>query len=113
METAGLAALFASSFLSATLLPGNSEIVFLALVHQMPELEARALAVATVGNTLGGMTSYLIGRLFPKPRENRAVAWLARRAPAVVGAGDRRRAVRRVGVAAPEHRRGRVVHRRG
>jgi len=84
METAGLAALFASSFLSATLLPGNSEIVFLALVHQMPELEARALAVATVGNTLGGMTSYLIGRLFPKPRENRAVAWLARYGPAAL-----------------------------
>ena len=54
------------------------------LVHQMPELEARALAVATVGNTLGGMTSYLIGRLFPKPRENRAVAWLARYGPAAL-----------------------------
>ena len=75
---AGLAGLFASAFLSATLLPGNSEIVFLALVHHAPQLEGRALAVATVGNTLGGMTSYLIGRLLPAPREGRALAWAAR-----------------------------------
>ncbi|MET0204152.1 MAG: DedA family protein, partial [Casimicrobiaceae bacterium] len=58
--TAGLAGLFASSFLSATLLPGNSEIVFVALLHQAPELEGRALVVATLGNSLGGMTSYLV-----------------------------------------------------
>ncbi|HET9045612.1 MAG TPA: YqaA family protein [Casimicrobiaceae bacterium] len=82
--TLGLAGLFASSFLSATLLPGNSEIVFLALVHQSPEIEARALVVATVGNTLGGLTSYLVGRLFPKPDANRALAWLTRYGPAAL-----------------------------
>jgi membrane protein YqaA with SNARE-associated domain len=84
LATYGLAGLFASSFLSATLLPGNSEIVFLALVHQAPELEARALAVATLGNTLGGMTSYLVGRLFPKPEAHRALAWLTRYGPAAL-----------------------------
>ena len=78
LEAAGLAGLFASSFLSATLLPGNSEIVLVALLHQAPELEGRALAVATLGNTLGGLTSYLVGRLLPKPQQNRALAWLAR-----------------------------------
>lgn len=83
-EALGLAGLFASSFLSATLLPGNSEIVLLALLHQAPELEGRALAVATIGNTLGGMTSYLVGRLFPKPQENRALAWLTRYGPAAL-----------------------------
>jgi membrane protein YqaA with SNARE-associated domain len=57
VESVGLAGLFVASFLSATLLPGNSEIVFVALIHQAPTLEARALAVATLGNTLGGMTS--------------------------------------------------------
>ena len=77
-DTAGLAGLFVSSFLSATLMPGNSEIVFVALVHHAPELEGRALMVATIGNTLGGMTSYAIGRLFPAPREGRALAWAAR-----------------------------------
>jgi membrane protein YqaA with SNARE-associated domain len=40
--------------------------------------------VATAGNTLGGLTSYLVGRLFPRPRENRALAWLARYGPAAL-----------------------------
>jgi len=84
VEAVSLAGLFASSFLSATLLPGNSEIVFVALLHQMPELEGRALAVATLGNTLGGMTSYLVGRLLPKPQQNRALAWLTRHGPAAL-----------------------------
>ena len=83
-ETLGLWGLFASSFLSATLLPGNSEIVFVALVAKVPSLEVAALAVATLGNTLGGMTSFLVGRLFPKPHEGRAVAWLARYGPAAL-----------------------------
>ena len=52
-ESLSIAGLFASSFLSATLLPGNSEIVLLALLHQMPALKWTALVVATVGNTLG------------------------------------------------------------
>jgi membrane protein YqaA with SNARE-associated domain len=77
-DTVGLAGLFASSFLSATLLPGNSELVFVALVHHAPALEGRALAAATLGNTLGGMTSYAIGRVFPAPHESRAAAWVAR-----------------------------------
>jgi membrane protein YqaA with SNARE-associated domain len=83
-ESLGLWGLFASSFLSATLLPGNSEIVFVALLHHAPALEGPALAVATIGNTLGGLTSYLVGRLFPRPRESRAVAWLQRYGPAVL-----------------------------
>jgi membrane protein YqaA with SNARE-associated domain len=62
---AALAGLFASSFLSATILPGNSEIVLGALVATMPSLLWPAIGVATVGNTLGGMTSYLIGRFIP------------------------------------------------
>jgi membrane protein YqaA with SNARE-associated domain len=80
----GLWGLFASSFLSATLLPGNSEIVFVALLHAAPELETRALAVATVGNTLGGMSSYLVGRLVPKPHAGRTVDWLTRWGPAAL-----------------------------
>jgi membrane protein YqaA with SNARE-associated domain len=56
-----LVGLFASSSLSATLLPGNSEIVLVAILHEAPALKWPALAVATIGNTLGGMTSYAIG----------------------------------------------------
>jgi membrane protein YqaA with SNARE-associated domain len=84
LATLGLAGLFASSFLSATLLPGNSELVLLALLNEAPEQKWPALALATLGNTLGGMTSYLIGRLFPKPGEGRATEWLQRYGPAAL-----------------------------
>jgi membrane protein YqaA with SNARE-associated domain len=63
-EWAALAGLFSSAFLSATLLPGQSELALLALLYFMPAWTLTAIAVATVGNTLGGMTSYLIGRFF-------------------------------------------------
>ena len=79
-----LIGLFASSFLSATLLPGNSEIVLLAVLHEAPALKWPALVVATIGNTLGGMTSYAIGRIFPKPRAGRTVEWLKRYGPAAL-----------------------------
>lgn len=64
-DAAALAGLFASSFLSATILPGNSEIVLGALVASAPSLLWPAVGIATLGNTLGGMTSYAIGRLVP------------------------------------------------
>ena len=64
-EWAALAGLFASSFVSATILPGNSEIVLGAIVAASPDARWAAIAVATVGNTLGGMTSYALGRLIP------------------------------------------------
>ncbi len=79
-----LVGLFASSFLSATLLPGNSEIVLVAVLHEGSALKWPALVTATIGNTLGGMTSYAIGRFFPNPREGRAVAWLKRYGPAAL-----------------------------
>jgi membrane protein YqaA with SNARE-associated domain len=66
MESLGpLAGLLASSFVSATILPGNSELVLAAIVAATPELRWPAVAVATVGNTLGGMTSWAIGRALP------------------------------------------------
>ena len=83
-ESLSLVGLFASSFLSATLLPGNSEIVLLTVLHQAPALKWPALVIATIGNTLGGMTSYAIGRFFPQPRGGRAVAWLKRYGPAAL-----------------------------
>jgi membrane protein YqaA with SNARE-associated domain len=74
-----LAGLFASAFLSATVLPGSSEIALAALVAHAPAHAPAAVLVATVGNTLGGMTSYAIGRALPAtPRDHRALA-LARR----------------------------------
>jgi membrane protein YqaA with SNARE-associated domain len=64
-EAAALAGLLASSFLSATILPGNSEVVLAAVVSRLPDLFWTAVAVATLGNTAGGMTSYALGRLIP------------------------------------------------
>jgi membrane protein YqaA with SNARE-associated domain len=63
---AGLAGLFLASFLAATLLPGGSEAVLVALVLAHPEQSAAALVLATLGNTLGGMTTYGLGRLIPE-----------------------------------------------
>lgn len=64
-EQASLLALFTSSFLAATLLPGGSEAVLAGVLVAYPDLLWQALILATIGNTLGGMSSYLIGRLLP------------------------------------------------
>ena len=63
---AGLAGLYLASFLSATLLPGGSEAVLFAVVKLHPEQMLPALVLATLGNTLGGMTTYFMGRLLPQ-----------------------------------------------
>lgn len=62
---AGLLGLFLSSFLAATLLPGGSEVVLFALIKLHPEQAVPALMLATIGNTLGGMTTYGMARLLP------------------------------------------------
>ena len=78
-ESAGLVTLFVSSFLAATLLPGGSEVVFGALLLAERVSFGSALAVATLGNTLGGLSTYLIGRLVPEVKTDaKSVAWLRR-----------------------------------
>lgn len=73
-----LAGLFTSAFVSATLFPGASEAVLLALVSAWPEAIWLALAVATVANTLGSMTSYILGRFFPKKVSDQALQFINR-----------------------------------
>ncbi|MCK9989141.1 MAG: DedA family protein [Rugosibacter sp.] len=73
-----LAGLFIASFLSATVLPGGSELVLLALVKNYPTQTGEAFLLATLGNTLGGMTTYWMARALPKPKDPRRLA-LARR----------------------------------
>jgi len=58
--------LFLASFAAATLIPLPSEAALFAYLKAYPERAALAVAVATVGNTAGGMTSYLLGRLIPE-----------------------------------------------
>ena len=76
---AGLAGLFLASFLSATLLPGGSEVVLLAVVLRHPDQASAALLLATIGNTLGGMTTWGMGRLIPAHLAPRKSAMVARR----------------------------------
>lgn len=84
-ETGGLGALFASSFLAATILPGGSELVFAGLLMSGAATLWPALLVATLGNTLGGLSSYLIGRLVPeKKAAGRAIEWVKRRGAAIL-----------------------------
>lgn len=63
---AGLSGLFLACFLAATFLPGGSEVVFLAFIATWPEQKMEALLFATLGNTLGGMSSYALARLLPE-----------------------------------------------
>lgn len=55
------AALFVVSFLAATLLPLGSEWLLVALLLD-GKAPAVVIMIATIGNTLGGATNYLIGR---------------------------------------------------
>lgn len=65
-----LATLFALSFAAATLVPLPSEAALFAYIHMYPDRAALAVAIATAGNTAGGMTSYAIGRLVPQKKLN-------------------------------------------
>lgn len=62
---ASLTGLLIASFLAATLLPGGSEAVLLAVLATYPEQRDTALLLATLGNTAGGMVSYAMGRFIP------------------------------------------------
>lgn len=85
----GLSTVFVVSFVSATLLPLGSEPAVFGLIKLNPELFWPAILVATVGNTLGGATSWWMGlgahKAVDKARgsttELRALRWLQRLGP--------------------------------
>lgn len=58
----GYVGLFLVSFISATVIPASSEAVFVLMISNGFD-PIVSLSLATVGNTLGGMTSYFLGRL--------------------------------------------------
>jgi len=58
----GYAGLFIASFLAATVVPFSSEVVFSALVFGGLD-PWTCVVVASLGNWLGGMSSYFLGRL--------------------------------------------------
>ncbi|MGF1785092.1 DedA family protein [Photobacterium swingsii] len=73
--------LFSTGFLSATLLPGGSEANLVATLKLGDNAVWLVVVVATLGNTLGGMTNYWLGRLLPdktsdEKQGHRALLWL-------------------------------------
>lgn len=81
-DALSLTSLFASSFLSATLLPGNSEVVLVAMLLAGVSHPWWLVLIATIGNSLGGVTNVILGRLFPLRKtsrwQERAAGWLKR-----------------------------------
>lgn len=72
--------LLGASFAAATLFPLPSEAALFAYLQAYPDRAALGVAVATLGNTAGGMTTYLIGRLLPRGKrvDGRALNTLRR-----------------------------------
>ncbi|EOV8961944.1 YqaA family protein [Cronobacter turicensis] len=81
-DALSLLSLFTSSFLSATLLPGSSEAVLVALLVSVKTAPWLLVLTATIGNSLGGLTNVILGRLFPLREssrwQERAQGWLQR-----------------------------------
>jgi membrane protein YqaA with SNARE-associated domain len=85
----GLTTVFVISIISATLLPLGSEFAVIGLVKLNADMFWPAVAVATVGNTIGGAISWWMGygaellyeRLQHKKLEARALTWLNRFGP--------------------------------
>lgn len=57
-----LVGLFTVAFSAATLLPGGSEVAFVAMVALSEHSNLILLAVASVGNSLGSLVNYGLGR---------------------------------------------------
>jgi membrane protein YqaA with SNARE-associated domain len=66
-----LLGLFAVSFAAATLLPMPSEAALYGYLMLHPDGAVLAVTVATLGNTAGGMTTYLVGRFIPEKTRSR------------------------------------------
>ncbi len=73
IETYALLSLFFSAFVSSTLLPGGSELLLIYLATQNSENLYSLWFVASLGNTLGGLTSWLLGYWLIKRFPNRGL----------------------------------------
>lgn len=70
---ASLWSLLLASFLAATLIPLSSEAALFAVLKMHQDLFWPAIGIATLGNTLGGLSSYAIGRLIARKKPLRHV----------------------------------------
>lgn len=76
--------MFSGAFLAATLLPGGSEVLLVALVKSTPELWLGLFLAATIGNTLGALSSLALGRMGRLAWEPEQLSPSQRRAMAMV-----------------------------
>ena len=53
--------LFSSGFISSTLFPGGSEVLFIYYLQQQLSLKWEYFFAVTVGNSLGAVVTYLLG----------------------------------------------------
>jgi membrane protein YqaA with SNARE-associated domain len=81
----GLTSVFIISLISATLIPMGSEPAVFAVAKANPGLFWPVMAVATLGNTLGGIVDYWMGqqakKTFARERESRWFSLLQRFGP--------------------------------
>lgn len=72
LESWGVWGLFISAFVSSTIAPGGSEAVLAYLVNAHQHAVEQLIVVATIGNTLGALTTWWLGLWAAKkyPAEN-------------------------------------------
>ena len=58
----GLLGLFLGTFLAGTVVPFSSDVLYVAILAAMPEKWMACLIVAVVGNTVGTISTYFVGR---------------------------------------------------
>ncbi|MGZ4998962.1 MAG: YqaA family protein [Methylomonas sp.] len=61
LEPLGAVGLFVSAFISSTVAPGGSEAVLAYLVNQQSSSVTQLVLIATIGNTLGALTTWWFG----------------------------------------------------
>ncbi|MAZ04105.1 MAG: hypothetical protein CMN56_13315 [Sneathiella sp.] len=85
-DLAAYVSLFFSAFVSATILPGTSEAALTLMLNEETGAPAILLLVATLGNVLGSVLNWFLGRFFTNYRDrkwfpikeaqyDRAVGW--------------------------------------
>ena len=65
-ESIGIWGLFLSAFVSSTIAPGGSEAVLAYMVSEKLFNVERLIIIATIGNTLGALTTWFLGVLAAK-----------------------------------------------
>jgi membrane protein YqaA with SNARE-associated domain len=65
-EAIGLLGLFVSAFISSTIAPGGSEAVLAYMVSENNNNVEQLVFIATIGNTLGALTTWFLGYLAAK-----------------------------------------------